>query len=1017
MHKVYTLKEHIQKEGANENEVKYFYADGNNQLVKGTNYSPGTLYKTTSYDEDNKSVTEYKDKLGQVVMKRNSGDVDTYYVYNDLGQLCYVIPPKAVDELIDLNEDNPIMKQYCYMYKYDERGNCKYKKLPGCEPIYMAYDRANRLVESQDGNQRLQNKWTVTKYDLFGRVISTGTITDAATTWPVLNSNNYQHKNNLIVETYANGVYSNTYFSDALPLIVNYYDDYNFLPTSSPLLYQEKQGYSIRYSPPSGGRGAAGLLTGTRTYLLDGSGAYTASAMYYDDKGRVVQTRSTNHLGGYDIVYNDLDFTGKPNKTLKEHNIAGQAVIPELYTYSYDHAGRVTKTEYQLNGQPTETLADMTASGSYDELGRLKIKKRHNTDTEQFDYNIRNWITKITSGEFEENLYYNTKPSNIDQATPFYNGNICYNTWTYNGSTRGYQYNYDGLNRYTGGYAFINNVLQVDYQYSESFNYDKMGNITSLTRFSAEDISDQLYLCYNGNQLKYVNDNGIQQSIYGLKDYQNKSNTQDEFAYDANGNMTKDLDRDIYTIRYNLLNLPDTIQFKNGHQIINKYDASGKKLSTRYYTVLVTAQVPLVSTLTPGKTIKLQYDMDIIDETGTFYVDNFEYGFNGCDPGWYWVERIYNPEGYFKDRGDFGDMGFNYFRRDHLGNNREVWHPQYSFNNISYTEKTIQRTQYYPSGLPWAESTGAIVQNKKYNGKEWIEMHGLDEYDSQARMYYPAIMHTTTLDPLAEKYYNISPYAWCGNNPVNYIDPFGMDMDWVEDKNHHVYWDDNAKSQETTKKGERYLDKTVFATDKEGNVFYGDEAGRWHDFASIPEVTVIGDKDYNFHKSFAYQLVGELANGRLDDRGYGPWNPDAISLEVGASGNLKVFSGSVSTSFIFSNSEAALSVNTTRNAGLNNSSGLRTPSVSLFAGVNAYKSLTNQPMSLMPYRGTGVVSNLTTGNIGFNYGTGPNGQGYHSYGINVNTTSGAGFSQGITNSYYIFYITPNDFYFFNHKLW
>jgi len=55
-------------------------------------------------------------------------------------------------------------------------------------------------------------------------------------------------------------------------------------------------------------------------------------------------------------------------------------------------------------------------------------------------------------------------------------------------------------------------------------------------------------------------------------------------------------------------------------------------------------------------------------------------------------------------------------------------------------------------------------------------MHGWDEYDSQARWYYPAIMRTTTTDPLAEKYYDISPYAWCGNNPVKFVDPDGR---WV----------------------------------------------------------------------------------------------------------------------------------------------------------------------------------------------------------------------------------------------
>lgn len=61
---------------------------------------------------------------------------------------------------------------------------------------------------------------------------------------------------------------------------------------------------------------------------------------------------------------------------------------------------------------------------------------------------------------------------------------------------------------------------------------------------------------------------------------------------------------------------------------------------------------------------------------------------------------------------------------------------------------------------------GASEQPYKYNSKEFVEMHGLDEYDSEARWYYPAICRTTTMDPLAEKYYSTSPYAWCGNNPI-----------------------------------------------------------------------------------------------------------------------------------------------------------------------------------------------------------------------------------------------------------
>ena len=110
-----------------------------------------------------------------------------------------------------------------------------------------------------------------------------------------------------------------------------------------------------------------------------------------------------------------------------------------------------------------------------------------------------------------------------------------------------------------------------------------------------------------------------------------------------------------------------------------------------------------------------------------------------------------------------------YYIKDHLGNVRET----YKIPNAG-TKECVQRMQYYPSGLPWEENMNSSEQPHKYNGKEFVEMHGLDEYDSEARWYYPAICRTTTMDPLAEKYYSTSPYAWCGNNPVRFVDPLGM---------------------------------------------------------------------------------------------------------------------------------------------------------------------------------------------------------------------------------------------------
>lgn len=86
-------------------------------------------------------------------------------------------------------------------------------------------------------------------------------------------------------------------------------------------------------------------------------------------------------------------------------------------------------------------------------------------------------------------------------------------------------------------------------------------------------------------------------------------------------------------------------------------------------------------------------------------------------------------------------------------------------------------------GIQYTKNFGRGKQPYKYNGKEFVEIHGLDEYDSKARWYYPTIVRTTTMDPLAEKYYHISPYAWCGNNPIRKVD---------EDGQYYYDWDDRC---------------------------------------------------------------------------------------------------------------------------------------------------------------------------------------------------------------------------------
>ena len=100
---------------------------------------------------------------------------------------------------------------------------------------------------------------------------------------------------------------------------------------------------------------------------------------------------------------------------------------------------------------------------------------------------------------------------------------------------------------------------------------------------------------------------------------------------------------------------------------------------------------------------------------------------------------------------------------DHQGNIRVV---------ANQNGELEQMNHYYPFGGLMGESTNSDTQPYKYNGKELDRHSGLDWYDYGARWYNG--ISWMTPDPLAEKYYDVSPYVYCANNPMRYIDPTGM---------------------------------------------------------------------------------------------------------------------------------------------------------------------------------------------------------------------------------------------------
>ena len=137
------------------------------------------------------------------------------------------------------------------------------------------------------------------------------------------------------------------------------------------------------------------------------------------------------------------------------------------------------------------------------------------------------------------------------------------------------------------------------------------------------------------------------------------------------------------------------------------------------------------------------------------------------------IDKILFDGGYAQDtsaNSTTDKFAFYYYNQDHLGNNREV---------VDANGVVQQVTNYYPFGAPYVDATAVkcdSLQPYKYNGKELDLMHGLNTYDYGARQYNPVTGRWDRIDPLCEKYYSISPYAYCVNNPVMFLDPDGRDL-------------------------------------------------------------------------------------------------------------------------------------------------------------------------------------------------------------------------------------------------
>ena len=746
-------------------------------------YDAGELSVTRVEDEDRQTVFTFKNPIGRTILERRMCDgepADTYYVYDSYGRLSLVIPPMASREMAQMtesriNSSHAAIDDYCYAYYYDKRHRCIGRKLPGADWIYRVYDNADRLTFSQTGNQRQEGVWAFSIYDRLGRLALAGECHNAISVFARQSNTVYATRSD--TDNALKG-YNVGNFTPENPRIfmVNYYDDHDFMgrngvpDSASRYGCEALSGFDARY------RNAKGVQTGSLTAVLDDADTltYLPTVVYRDIRGREVQTTEGNRLGGIDKRFSAYNFVGQPTILRHEHS-TGMESHTDIYRHGYDHAGRLTYLSLQHDNGSLTTLQTNT----YDEFGRL-IRQTLNDGATSIDYtyNIHGWLKTIESPNFSQSLYYELKP---DYSTGCYNGNISANhislisenETTETTQTFEYAYKYDSLNRLTEASitGSIGSSVPIAItslppmgpsmdipKYSTGYSYDYNGNLLNLVRYGRTGISsyvmaDSLMYSYTGNQIKSISDlsNHISSSTQTLFD--DLADEEVEYTWDANGNMTSDLNKGITSIEYNHLHLPRRVEFADGHISEYLYDATGRKLQSKY---LVDNRVVFAASIS-GETEEAEEmsDSDAKEYETLFvrdYCDKYIYKNNES-------ERLLTPNGFYTD-----SLGYVYFIQDYQGNVVNL------YPNVS----TSYWALYYPYGTPILSLNE--INPYLYSAKEFDGMNGHYRYDFHARWHDPQLGRFTTPDPLCEKYYAISPYSFCAGNPVNFTDPTGMDV-------------------------------------------------------------------------------------------------------------------------------------------------------------------------------------------------------------------------------------------------
>jgi RHS repeat-associated protein len=624
------------------------FAPGDVPELAGT-YAPNTLWKTTGTDENGKKVIEYRDFAERLILSKTqlaanagagyTGWICVYSIYDDFGRLRYRLQPEAVQYLAANSwsfagvTGTQLLNEWCFWYEYDEKGRTIRKKAPGAEALNILYDKRDRVVFLQDGNQAGKNpvEWTANHYDDLDRVTLTA----------LYATNKTREQLQTDIDNAADGNIIPAWDLDnpAIATVVRYlyYDHYNF---------DGVQAFDAGFANTNAyGSSEPGVMpiapdlrtlsrsTGSKVRVLNTT-SFLNTTSYYDEKGRPVQSLGENIKAGHDIFTSQYHFDGRLLSSFTSHTTAatGYSNFGILSKNIYNEIGKLSSIEKRYGANAFKTIA----AYEYDDLGRLKNKRlapgytgtgKTELESLTYSYNLYNNITGInkdyalkTPGNYNKwnnffGLYlgYDNRDGVFNAAQ--LDGHVTGLLWNTQGddAQRKYDYTYDNAGRLTNA-LFTEKPLPaggwsnaaMDFSVTGAggaITYDQHGNLLSMVHkgvipgMQTPVVIDNLQYAYAdySNKLLKVTDNSTIGAFNGqFGDFKDGSNgAADDYEYDSNGNLLVDGNKNVRDlgnvpgangIRYNFMDKPEEIHLAGKGTLRITYDGFGNKLQKVFTT-------------------------------------------------------------------------------------------------------------------------------------------------------------------------------------------------------------------------------------------------------------------------------------------------------------------------------------------------------------------------------------------------------------------------------------------------